>query len=93
MVADQDGVYISNPGQTVVSYPVRKWLNGSAMLKQSPDCMRLGIVSYKWLIYKGMSYGLDSPLQTLGSYSDVILANKETYHSGVGIRSQRTTYQ
>ena len=34
--ADQGEVYMSNPGQTVVSYSVRKWLNRSAMLKESP---------------------------------------------------------
>ena len=37
MAADQDEVYMSNPGQTVVSYLVRKWLNRSAMSKQSPS--------------------------------------------------------
>ena len=47
VAADQGEVYRSNPGQTAVSYPVRKWLNSAAMLKQSPDCMRLGIVLYK----------------------------------------------
>ena len=41
VAADQGEVYLSNPGQTVVSYPVRKWLNRYAMLKQSPDGMRL----------------------------------------------------
>ena len=30
----------------------------------------------------GMFYGSDSRLQTLGSYSDVILAKQETYRSG-----------
>ena len=44
VAADQGEVYWSNPGQTVVSDPVRKWLNSAAMLKQPPDCMRLGIV-------------------------------------------------
>ena len=39
-LADQGEVYRSNPGQTVVSYPVRKWLNSAAMLKQSPDCIK-----------------------------------------------------
>ena len=91
MAADQGEVYISNPGQTVVSYPVRKWLNRSAMFKQSPVCMRLGDTSERSV--NCMSYGSDSRLQTLGSYSDAILANQETYRSGEVGRSQRTTYQ
>ena len=40
-----------------------------------------------------MSDRSDSRLKTLGTYSDVILASKETYRSGEGIGSQRLTYR
>ena len=86
VAADQGEVYRSNPGQTVVSYPVRKWLNSAAMLKQSPDYMRLGIVLYK--CYRSIKVCLMAQykLQAAIDYSDVnILANQETYRSDVGI--------